>query len=203
MAQRVVIGTCVLVTAACLALVGLLWQQAIHAQRLAAEQTAYARAREQETLKQLHEMTEAIQHPRSLDWNRVRMSLRAETADGPPLAGVSIDLNHWTEQNSKSIITPQTNEAGVADFGLLHPGEFWFDITRNWGEGKISTSGTIRVQPGEPVDKQIVCPGNFPTRVGVRWDASGRQIQEEPLVLALSLRFRYLEIPQGMQWAPI
>ena len=63
------------------------------------------RAGEQETLKQLHEMTEAIQHPRSLDWNRVRMSLRAETADGPPLAGVSIDLNHWTEQNSKSIIT--------------------------------------------------------------------------------------------------
>ena len=39
-------------------------------------------------LGQLQQMTEAIQHPRSLDWNPVKLSFTEETVDGPPRRSV-------------------------------------------------------------------------------------------------------------------
>ena len=40
-------------------------------------------------LEQLQEMTEAIKHPRSLDWNPVKFSFTEETADRPSRAAKS------------------------------------------------------------------------------------------------------------------
>jgi hypothetical protein len=202
MAQRVLIGTCVLVAVASLALVGIFWQQALHNQRLAALQAAEAVSREQEMLRQLRDMTTAIQHPRSPDWNRVQLSLREESADGPPLAGVVIYLEYQTEQNTRTNARRDTDEAGVADFGLLHPGDYGFNITRTWNEWKLTTSGTIHVQPGEPVHKQIICPASRVERGEVRvrceWPAD---LENAGLVLALPIEFRYLETGPGFRWA--
>ena len=106
-AQRVLVGSSVLATVVCSALVGLLWQQTIQAQRIAAEQLAVAQARadeaaarEHQMLKQLQQMTEAIKHPRSPDWNQVRVSVREETTQGSPLAGAKLNL--WGDMLKQS-----------------------------------------------------------------------------------------------------
>ncbi len=207
MAQRVLVGSSVLATVVCLALVGLLWQQSIQAQRIAAEQVALAHAsaaeaavREREMLKRLQQMTEAIKHPRSPDWNQVRVSVREESAQGAPLAGASLNL--WGEQIPNPVLR-ETNQAGVAEFGLLHPGVCWCGITRNRADGKLTASVNIDIQPDEAVDKLIVCPSSKATNVGVRlrcpWPAD---LETEALVLAMTLRFCYLETADGTRWMP-
>lgn len=201
MAQRVLIGTCALLAAACLAMAGIFWQQAVVARQMMAREAAAARSREQEMLKQLRDMTTAIQNPRSLDWNRVQLSLREESADGPPLAGVVINFDHWTDQNARVVSRRETDETGMADFGLLHPGRYGFHITRSWGERTLSFYETIDVQPGEPVHKLIICPGSRSEQGDVRlkceWPAD---LENAGLLLVLPLEFRYLEISPGERW---
>jgi hypothetical protein len=196
MAQRVVIGTCVLVAAACLALVGLFWHQTIQVAR----QAAVAEAREREMLKQLHEMTEAIQHPRSLDWNSVKLSFTEESAAGPPARGVSVVLLKLSDPSAKGI-NRESNESGVADFGLLNPGQYSFHVLRKWSEGMIQTFGMLDVQPGTSLNKQIVCPKITPQQASVRlacdWPSD---LTSERLVLGLWFHFFYLETVPGIQW---
>jgi hypothetical protein len=97
MAQRVFIASCVLVTAASLALMGLLWRQlsviereassaAAAAMRAMALQNDKAQATQEEMLKQMREMSDAIKNPRSLDWNPVKFVVTDDTPDGPPMA---------------------------------------------------------------------------------------------------------------------
>ena len=157
MTQRVVIGTCILVTAVSLGLVGLLFQMTIDARRMVALQAAEAdaraaeaRAREQEMLKRLGEMSEAIKHPHSPDWNAVRIELKEETADGPPVAGVEVVLNRTAEKPTKTI--RRTSDAtGLIDFGSFQPGDYQFEVTRSWDGGFMSASVEVEVQAGKDV----------------------------------------------------
>ena len=53
-----------------------------------AESLAQAQATNKDMLNKLSEMSEAIRHPRSPDWNPVTFKLTEETPDGPPVAEV-------------------------------------------------------------------------------------------------------------------
>ena len=102
MAQRVLIASCVVVTAASLALVGLVWRQLTVAQRDAASAAAAmqamtrqndkAQTTQQAMLEQMRAMSESIRTTRSLDWNPVSFKVTEDKPDGLPLAGVSIAL---------------------------------------------------------------------------------------------------------------
>ncbi len=105
-AKRVLIATCVVVMVACATSVALAWQwmnqdrllrnravaEAIDANRRMSEALAQSQATNQEMLKQMREMTRAVTHPVSPDWNPVTFKLTEETADGPPAAGFSLTL---------------------------------------------------------------------------------------------------------------
>ncbi len=199
MVQRVVIGASVFVAAACVALVAIFWQQALHAQRMAALQAVAAQAREREVLDRLKEMTEAIKHPRSPDWNPVRFSFTEATADGPPARDVSVVLYKVGDQSTQVI--RQSNEAGVADFGLLNPGRYVLQIARMLADGQITASGELDVQPGESLEKHIVCPKlaeqQASVRVGCKWPDD---LASASLVLYLPLRHRYLETSPDIEW---
>ena len=106
MAQRVLVATCLVVMLACAATVGLAWQwmnqdrlhrnraaaEAIEVNRRMSEALAQSQAANQQLLTQMREMTEAVLHPVSPDWNQVVLKLAEETADGPPGAGYSLAL---------------------------------------------------------------------------------------------------------------
>jgi hypothetical protein len=208
MAQRMVIGTCVFVTAVSLGLVGLLYQMAIDARRMAALQAAKAqagaaeaRAREQEMLKRLGEMSEAIKHPRSLDWNPVRIKVTEETTDGPPVPEASISLVSLRD-NPPNWIRKVTDASGLADFGLVQPGEYRLNISKQWDDGFLSALAELNVQPGSDVTKSIACPKTPPLRVGVRvrwqWPAD---LEKEALWLYARFVFRSRELGPGNRWS--
>jgi hypothetical protein len=198
MTQRVVIGTCVFVTAASLALVGFIWQQA---RQMVAMQTAEARAREQQVLAQLRAMSEAIQHPRSPDWNPVRVKLTEETPEGPPVVGATIVLTRSFENPPKTI-QKVTDAAGLADFGSINPGDYTFQIYKQSAEWSLQHASSLNVQPGTDVTKSIICPKAPPLRAGVRvhwkWPAD---LEKQPLRLFAAFSLSGREIGPGNNWA--
>src|SRR5262245_22584547 len=95
MAQRVLVATCLVVMLACVTAVGLSWRwmqqeqllrslaaaQANEANLRMAEALAQTQAANKDMLNKLSEMSEAIRHPRSPDWNPVTFKLTEETPD--------------------------------------------------------------------------------------------------------------------------
>jgi hypothetical protein len=198
MTQRVVIGTCVLVTAVSLGLVGLIWQQS---QRMVTLQLAEARAREVQMRDQLRAMSEAIQHPRSPDWNPVRVKLTEETPDGPPVAGAAIVLIRSFENPPKTI-RKVSDTAGLADFGSINPGDYTLQINMGSENWSLQHSGSLNVQPGTDVTQSIICPKIPPLRAGVRvrckWPAD---LEKEALCLYAAFSLGGRQIGPGNRWA--
>ena len=133
-------------------------------------------------LKQLREMSEAIRNPRSPDWNPVKFRITEETPDGPPVVGCSIMLHQNNTADSRRSRT--SDASGIADLGILHPGQYIFEVSRSWGEGNLGGSGLLSVEPGSQVNQLIVCPKTLLERVPVRircaWPAD---LEKEGLVL--------------------
>jgi hypothetical protein len=106
MVQKVLLATCLVVMAACVTALGLTWRwmsqdqliktraaaEAAETNRRMSEALAQSQAANQELLKQMRDMSEAIRHPSTPDWNPVIFRLTEETPDGPPGAGFSLML---------------------------------------------------------------------------------------------------------------
>jgi hypothetical protein len=182
MVQRVVIATCLVVTLASLSVAGVMWRQTAQAHRdssravadavrLVAEQNEKAQAGQQAMLKQLQDMSETMRSTRSLEWNPVRFQLNEEKADGPPVAGASISLRAFPaggQGQGPDVGTRVTDGSGVADFGVLRPGGYSFEILRVWDRGSTATSGSLKIEPGSQIHQQVVCPRVPLNRADVR-----------------------------------
>jgi hypothetical protein len=190
MVQRMVMATCLVVTVASLALVGLFWQQAVNAQRIAAAREADAAARQAEMLKQLEFMTQAIQNPRSLDWNPLKFKLTQNTTDGGPVEGVQLIVSRTDAQGLNR--TLKSDKDGIVDCGLVNPGEYAFIINQfRTGTGRyVRGDGQVRVQPGNDILKVVVCPmapaEKSSVKVKVSWPPD---LEKEGLVLCALFGF--------------
>ena len=92
-------------------------------------------------------MTEAIRHPRSLDWNPVK-SFTEESTDGPCRARRLVALTKMSDQTASGLMPIE--RGGVVDFGLLNPGQkSSFHAIRNWSKGMPDVRVRSHVQPGE------------------------------------------------------
>jgi hypothetical protein len=220
MAQRALIATCLVLTLASLSLAGIMWQQAIHAQREAvrqaaeaAYQAAEARRSQEEMLKHLREVSEGIRTSRALDWNPVTFTLTEETAEGPPAVGVSIAFGERVLGNPgagmaqfggmKPAAEPGwrvTDGSGTTNFGVVHPGDYSFAIIKSWDQGSLATLGDLTIEPGSQVNKRIVCPKTPPERVPVRvrwnWPAD---LQKQGLVLYAGFAINPID-KDGLSW---
>ena len=71
--------------------------------------------------------------------------------------------------------TRVTDRSGIADLGVVRPGEYSFQITRSWDQGSELTSGQFKIEPGSRIDKRVVCPKvpleRVPVRVRLDWPA--------------------------------
>ena len=171
MAQRVLIATCLVVMLACGASVGLAWNwmnqdrlvrnreaaAAIEANRRLADALAQAQNTNKDMLNKLSEMSEAIRHPLSPDWNPVSFKLTEESASGPPAAGVSLILTR-NEGTTPAVVSRTSDASGLADFGAVRPGDYTYQLIRNWPKGNFVADGQFNVRPGTEVHKSIICP---------------------------------------------
>jgi hypothetical protein len=207
MAQRVVMATCGLLTLASLSLAGMLWMQSTRtardlaeANRRMADTIAQNQATNHEMLNQLQSMAKAIQSPRSPGWNPVRIKVTEETRDGLPVDDVFLRLSRRGENPPRNLVRT-SDISGVADFGLIEPGDYTFHARRRWPGGYQSASGQLEVRPGSDVTRSILCPKAPPDRVPVRvrctWPAD---LEKEHLVLYAPFTFRHRELEPGIQW---
>jgi hypothetical protein len=206
MAQRVLIATCLVVTMASLSLVGLVWIQSSRAaaqvmeeRRRASEAWAQSQMASKEMVKTLSAISDAIRNPRSPDWNPVKIKLTDDTTDGPPVVGWSIRLQRTDV--TTSAIDRTTDNDGVADFGLLHPGTYTFSLSKNLNFRSPNGSGQFNVEPGSSVKKPIVFPKKaleqVPVRVRCTWPAD---LEKDGLVVDASFTHVPLDI-DGTSWS--
>jgi hypothetical protein len=94
-----------------------------------------------------------------------------------------------------------SDSSGIADFGAVQPGDYRFQIRKNWDTGHCSASGQLNVAPGTKVEKLIVCPKTPPDRahVRVRWSWPA-DLEKEQLVLYAPFTFRYRKLDPGLSW---
>jgi len=200
MAKRVLIATCVMVTCASLSLAGVFWlrsnraaqelaralamaedhrrlaeQAAAEANRMLADTFAQNQSANTEIVKQLQAMRKETQSPPTPDWIPVSFKLTEETLDGPPAVGCEVQFRGGQRLSDSS---------GVADFGVVRPGDWGFQIRRPWAEneGSWQLIGSINVLPGSKVVKSIICPKAPPDLVSLRlkfdWppDLAGKEL---------------------------
>ena len=214
MAQRAVIGTCLLLSLVSLAAVGLVWQQSTQAQRNAAETARAAaetarfmasmnessQARDREMLKQLQKMSAALQNPRSPDWNPLSFKLTQETSDGPPAVGYSVRLKKLNgDQDTKD---ETSDAAGVADFGFVPPGPYQFQVTKGWHGGAYRSSwARLVIVPESQNVQALACPKVPPDLADVGIACEWPQdLKGHGLVTAASFLFEVREIGNGPLW---
>ena len=215
MAQRVLIGTCLVVMLAITTFTGLTWQRMnqdqvlrikaaadiFDANRRTEAAFAEAQATNQAMMKQLRAMSDAMSHPRTPDWNPVILKLTEETLDGPPDARVHLTLRRDGEPQDKEI-RRNSDSAGIADFGSVHPGDYTFFIQKNFVGGQQWLSGQLYVKPGSEVHISIVCPKSPPecvsVRIKLRWPAD---LEKEQLVTYAPFVLVKRELQPGMAWA--
>jgi hypothetical protein len=206
MSQRILIGMVFLLTVICCALFGLVWQQATRAERQAAEANqrlvelfTRAQVTDHEMLKQLQAVAWAVQPGQSPDWIPVSLRLTQETIDGPPAVGVEAQLakggtgfrgrtsgatgrramgfqGAFFNSRQGETIQRVSDENGLVDFGVVHPGDWQLYLTR-WDKGPIAwrASTTLNVLPGIKIVKPIICPKTPPdaarVQLRVSWPA--------------------------------
>jgi hypothetical protein len=206
MAQRVLIATCLVVILACLSLVGLVYvqssraaAQAAEANRKLTEALAQAQTTNNAMLSRLSEMSEAIRNPRSLDWNPVKFVVTDDTPDGPPVAGCSIALDLRYTPGKQ--VSRESDAAGIADFGLVNPGEYSFTYSRNLDRRTLSGTGQLVVGPGSHINQRVLVPKRalepVPLQVRCEWPAD---LGKEGLILDALFRFVGIE-KNGVLWS--
>ena len=206
MAQRVLIATCLVVMLACGASVALAWNwmnqdrllrsraaaEAIEANRRVSEALAQSQATNQEMLKQMREMTDAVLHPVSPDWNPVTFKLTEEAANGPPAAGFSLTLTRL-EGNAGGTAMGQDGpfpRTGSASFSRtdLHGSSAWLlppGLVAQATAGQFGGMGGMGVPLGKTIrrtsdaagiaDFGAVQPGDYRFLIMKSWPAGRMQ----------------------------
>jgi hypothetical protein len=192
MAQRVLIATCLVVTAASLALVGMFWLHSTRAarelaetNRRMAETIVQNQAANLEILKRLQVLGETERKPEAAEWIPVSFKLTQETLDGPPAVDYEVSLGSGSEgYELRDSMERVSDSSGLVDFGVIRPGDWSFQIRKSSDEEghHWETTGTLNVLPGSKITRSIICPkipsDDVPVRILVDWpsDLSGKEL---------------------------
>ena len=149
-------------------------------------------------LRKLGEMSDAIKNPRSLDWNPVKITITEDTPDGAPVAGSSVAL--YLRDTPQKRVLRNSDASGIADFGLMNPGEYSFTFSKSLDRRTLSGTGQLIVDPGSQINKHVVVPKQViepvPLRVRCEWPDD---LRKEGLILDVSFRFEPIQ-KNGLSW---
>jgi hypothetical protein len=208
MAQRVLIATCLVMVLACFGVVGLVWSRSnrasaevAEANRRLAEVLGQNQATNQEMLRQLQAMAKPAAPANSAEWIPVTFKLTVEKPDGPPAVGYEVALGRGYGGSVRAeAIHRRTDATGLADFGVVQPGDWEFMIQA----GGWQTTAGLNVVPGTSVAKEIVVPKVPPDRAQVRvrvdWPTP---LADKGLIAVALFRPRPLSYQPPIRWASL
>jgi len=221
MLQRAVVAACLLVMLICVGFTGFAWVQmnraraaaevdraraaveAALASRRMVEAFAESQATNKDLLSQIREVSETLRNRRSTDWNPLRLKLSQRSADGPPVAGATVYLKRLGEDPGTKI-TRTSDASGIADFGLVQPGNYRCQLRISWDGGWENGLVQINVQPGSELLKTVICPTTPPDRAPVavrcQWPPD---LEAQNVVLYAEFVHHGWELEPGVTWEPV
>lgn len=176
MLQKVLIGTCAALVAACVLFGVLLWQtvaemRKTNAALLTRSQEANTALFEQAkqtnaaVLAELRALKESSAN--DPEWNPVTITCKSATT-GRPVADLKVVLlPDGLTPGPQASLTTDTD--GTVDVGLRQPGGYFIEVTTAWGE---KTRTNFKVLPGRPATKTITCPAEPPPLAPVQWEVN-------------------------------
>jgi hypothetical protein len=211
MSRRVLVVTCIVLAAVCLAMVALMGIQTTRAERQAAMANArlavelrQAQLVQTEMLKKLEAMSKAAESPRSPDWIPVSFRLTEEARAGTPAANVQVSLGRGRNGSMKDDAIQRTStEDGLVDFGVVQPGDWEYQLVSppNSGEPTWMATGTLSALPGTKIEKTIICPKQQRSSVILRpkvdWPAD---LAGKNLVLCAQIQHMGLTYQAPLTW---
>lgn len=98
----------------------------------------------------------------SPEWIPVKFTLVQDTPGNPPLVGHEVSLSQQSKDDPRKLgqLFEKSNSEGIADFGLLPYGSYSLLISSRAG----STTDSLTLRPGRPINQRIVVPGEPPTQ---------------------------------------
>ncbi len=170
MTQRMVLAALVLVVLVSVGSTGLTWFLVVQAGRVNQALLEQNRAVNELMLAKLMALANAGGNAgKSMEWTALKVRLSYEKAGGTPAAGCKLELGgRLLDTSVPASLSRTTGPDGVADFGLVRPGQHVLNVATLWGEstndrhdyGMLVIEGgqVITVLPGEPQTVEIVCP---------------------------------------------
>ena len=98
----------------------------------------------------------AVEVPKPMEWIPLKVQLVLDTKDGPPAEGYSVQFQGnvpWDAKYKK--LDKKTGSDGVADFGVVRPGQHTIVVITPWEEHQTRR---ITVLPASEYTERIVCP---------------------------------------------
>jgi hypothetical protein len=188
MSQRLLIGALLVTAVACLGSTGLtfvLVAQTRQANQALLEQVEQSRKANEAFLERSQVMNATLLEklaglgpaapagpPASMEWNSVKFRLVCDKSGGTPANGFEVRLHGHLLDTAKEIdIVRKTGSDGIADMGLVRPGQHALMVCTPWNESRSESS--LTVLPGRVVNDEIICPAVVPvdaaTSFSVDW----------------------------------
>ena len=139
--------------------------------------------------KMLEQLTTLANRPAqpapSLEWNPLKIRVVKNDKKKTPAQGFTVDVSGYlVSAVEKSEVEMQTDENGLADFGLVRPGNFSATVRAPWGETRRFT---VNVQPGKAYEKQILAPTGPLEPIQVQPIVKWKDLEELDVVLLVQV----------------
>ena len=185
MSQRLMLAAMVVVVLVSVGSMGLTWFVVAQAGQVNQALLEQNRSANEALLAKLAALNNAGENPgKSMEWNSLKVRLVFEKPGGAPAADVRMALQgHILAAGSATAMARATDGDGIADFGLVRPGQYGvLHFQMPWGEsiegcqpglGMVLGFGgqSVTVLPGEPQTLEIVCPSKpQETEIGIAVD---------------------------------
>jgi len=173
MTQRMVLAALVLVVLVSVGSTGMTWFLVVQAGQVNQALLEQNRAANELMLAKLAAFGNAPgDSGKSMEWNSLKVRLSLEKPGGAPAANFKLQVEGRLLDTSVPILLSRTTGSdGIADFGLVRPGQHRLNVVSPWGETigdghdypfNVFQDGLlVTVLPGEPQTVEIVCPSKL------------------------------------------
>lgn len=215
MMQRGMLVALVAMVLVSLGSMGLTWFMVAQASQVNQAILEQSRALNESILARLESLGEkpAEAGGKSAEWVPLKFRVTWDKPDGPPAAGVRIAIqgNAYGQGSTGSELERTTGPDGIADFGLVKPGQYLVNAATPSGEtiadmtsfamGFLQMSGQlITLLPGQTQPQELVCPSLPPeTEISLAVDWP-EKLQGQPLWLVCEFAQQPRELA-GRNWA--
>ena len=170
MSQRMTLAALVLVVLISVGSTGLTWFLVVQAGQVNQALLEQNRAANELMLARLTALGNAPANSgKTMEWNSLKVRLSFEKPGGAPAANCKVELEgRLLDTSVPASLNRTTGPDGVADFGLVRPGQHLINVVTPWGDsiddrhdyGLLVMEGgqLVTVLPGEPQTVEIICP---------------------------------------------